>query len=56
MRSQRGVPLPKRTLVPPPMIHERWFHVEHTPINEPASLLRSTLDESMHLRINGLHR
>jgi hypothetical protein len=51
-----GVSLTKGTLVPPPVLHERWFHVEHTPVQVPTSLLRSAFDQSVNLRVDRLDR
>ena len=53
---QRGVALLQRPLVATPVLHEPWFHVEHTPIEVTAALLRPLLDQSMHLRVDRLHR
>ena len=53
---QRGVALPERPLVSAPVLHEVWFHVEHTPVQVPAPLLRATVHEAVDLGIDGLDR
>jgi hypothetical protein len=37
------------------LVYERWFHVEHTPIEEPPALGWSAFDQTVHLRIDRLH-
>ena len=53
---QRGVSLLQRPLVPPPLLHEPWFHVEHSPIQVASALLRALLDQPMYLGVDRLHR
>src|SRR6185312_14377803 len=56
MRLQRRVSLLERELESLPMLHEPWFHVEHSPIQESATAPWAFLDQSMDLGIDDLHR
>src|SRR6185312_11651847 len=55
MRLQRRISLLERELKSLPMLHEPWFHVEHSPVQKPTTAPRSFLDQSMNLGINDLY-
>ena len=51
---QGGVALQQRPLVPSPRQSERWFHVEHNPVQPSASPGSAVFDQLVCVRIQNL--
>ena len=45
--AQSDVPLPQGALVPSPSAQELWFHVERSPVEEPAPFFGPALQEGV---------
>src|SRR5271156_4212823 len=53
---ERRIPLAQRLLVALPVLHERMFHVEHSPVDEATPTVGTLLDQAMDLGVDDLYR
>ena len=53
---ESGVTLPEDSAILPPSFEINVFHVEHTPIQEPAAFAGTSFDQLMHTRLHDVDR